>query len=157
MNELHIWEAVAALNNNVHGTMNDEILRLSTDHNRQGSQTKNLAFFGFHLVAISSVSWRSFRYEFGSLYIVESTIHRFQSPVGCWTRNTQHETESSTFGIVAHYVNIGSSIKSCPIKLETKCKKKWRRSCRLMKTWHTYNNNVVNLFARKIDSKSAFL
>ena len=26
-----------------------------------------------------------------------------------------------------------------------------------MKTWHTYNNNIVNLFCEKIDSKSAFL
>ena len=45
---------------------------------------------------------------------------------------------------------IGPSIKSCPIKLKTKCKKKWRWSCRLMKTWHTYNNNIVNLFAKKL-------
>ena len=45
---------------------------------------------------------------------------------------------------------IESSIKSCPIKLKTKCKKKWRWSCRLMKTWHTYNNNIVNLFAKKL-------
>ena len=47
-------------------------------------------------------------------------------------------------------IDIGSSIKSCPIKLKTKCKKKWRWSCRLMKTWHTYNNNIVNLFAKKL-------
>ena len=46
--------------------------------------------------------------------------------------------------------DIGSSIKSFPIKLKTQCEKKWRRSCRLMKTWHTYNNNIVNLFARKL-------
>ena len=31
-------------------------------------------------------------------------------------------------------IDIGSSIKICPIKLKTKCKKKWRWSCRLMKT-----------------------
>ena len=29
-------------------------------------------------------------------------------------------------------------------------KKKWRWPCRLMKTWHTYNNNTVNLFAKKL-------
>ena len=40
---------------------------------------------------------------------------------------------------------IGSSIK-----LKTKCKKKWRWSCGLMKTWLTYNNNIMNLFAKKL-------
>ena len=56
-----------------------------------------------------------------------------------------------TFPITTNDVlYIGSSIKSCPIKLKTKCKKKWRWSRRLMKTWHTYNNNIVNLFAKKL-------
>ena len=45
------------------------------------------------------------------------------------------------------YEDIGSSIKSLPIKLKTKCKKKWRW---LIKTWHTYNNNIVNLIAKKL-------
>ena len=45
--------------------------------------------------------------------------------------------------------DIGSSIKSCTIKLKTKCKKKGRWSCRLMTTWHTYNNKIVNLFVKK--------
>ena len=51
--------------------------------------------------------------------------------------------------------DIGSAIKSCPIKLKTKCKK-WRWSCRLMKTWHTYNNNIANLFAKKLTQNLHF-
>ena len=50
----------------------------------------------------------------------------------------------------ARIADIGLFIKSCPIKLKTKCKKKWRWSCRLMKTWHTYNNNIVNIIAKKL-------
>ena len=56
----------------------------------------------------------------------------------------------SSLLVEVYGIDIGSSIKSCPINLKTKCKKKWRWSCRLMKTWHTYNNNIVNLFAKKL-------
>ena len=65
----------------------------------------------------------------------------------CFSQKTDRAT---TFNYDNSKRNIGSSIKSCPINLKTKCKKKWRWSCRLMKTWHTYNNNLVNLFAKNL-------
>ena len=61
-------------------------------------------------------------------------------PLFCYSSPTKHHPRGY----------IGSSIKSCSIKHKTKCKKKWRWSCRLMKTWHIYNNNIVNLFAKKL-------
>ena len=51
--------------------------------------------------------------------------------------------------LVLDKVGIGSFTKKFPMKREEKCKKKWRWSCRKIKTWYIYNYNIVTLFAKK--------
>ena len=49
-----------------------------------------------------------------------------------------------------NFVYIGSSKKSCSMKVKKKCKKKWRWFGRKMKKWYICNNNMVFLFAKNL-------